>query len=406
MQTGFDVFIKNKEFQKSFLKKKLAYLGNPASVSENLENSFQCLKQYTALNWTCIFSPQHGWEGVEQANMIPSEDSFFQKLPVFSLYTDKTRSMTPEHLDYFDVLFVDLQDVGCRVYTFVTTLIYALKSCVEGNKTVVILDRPNPVGRVVEGSLLSPDFESVVGAWTLPIRYGLSLGELAKMYVRLEKLNLNLEVIPMTGYKAEEGWPKDRAWIAPSPNMTDVECARCYSGTVLLEGTSLSEGRGTTSPLKVFGFPKMKTHLILNTMKKIKPSWMEGCRIRTCFFKPVFDKFEGSLCSGLQIHLDSLLNPMSDSLPNSLNDPNRKFKAYRLISLFLKSTLKIHPELDWLKKPPYEYEYKKWPIDILSGDSFLREWIKDPESQPEDLEKKLSSDEKEWKELSSPFHLY
>lgn len=390
MQTGFDVFIQNKNLWKALENKKLAYLANCASVSSKLNNSFQLLDQSAPLNFVCIFSPQHGWDSVEQANMIPSDDTVLQNIPVFSLYKNETRKMTFSQLEKFDVLLIDLQDVGCRVYTFVATVLYALKSCAEHNKEVWILDRPNPVGRVIEGSILQNDFQSVVGAWSLPIRYGLTLGELSQMYAQKENLNLTLQVIKSKNYNINQGWPLDRAWIAPSPNMTDIECARCYSGTVLLEGTNISEGRGTTFPLKVFGFPNMKTGEIIKTMTTLQEGWMRGCILRVCSFKPVFDKFKDQVCSGIQIHVQSA----SD------------FRPYRLMSLFLKSVRKIHPDFNWVLPPPYEYEYKKQPIDILSGDSFLREWIEDTNAMPEDLEKKLSTDEQKWKTLSQSYYLY
>ncbi|MDE0151436.1 MAG: DUF1343 domain-containing protein [Bdellovibrionales bacterium] len=390
MQTGFDRFIKNKNLWKALENKRLAYLGNCASVSHQLDHSFQILRQNTSLKFVCVFSPQHGWDSVEQANMIPSDDTVLQNIPVFSLYKNETRRMTSDQLNQFDVLLIDLQDVGCRIYTFVATMLYALESCAEHNKEVWVLDRPNPVGRTVEGSILNNNFQSVVGPWNLPMRYGLTLGELSQMYVQKEKLNLTLQVIKIKNYKVNQGWPSDRTWIAPSPNMTDIECAQCYSGTVLLEGTNISEGRGTTFPLKIFGFPNMQSDKIIKTMITLREEWMKGCVLRVCSFKPVFDKFKDQICSAIQIHVKN----------------TAEFRPYRLISLFLKSVKKVHSDFDWTLPPPYEYEYEKQPIDILSGDSFLREWIDNPNSAPEDLEKKLSTDEQNWKTLSYSYHLY
>ena len=390
MQTGFDFFIQNKNLWKALENKKLAYLGNCASVSSELNHSFRILKQNSSLNFVCLFSPQHGWDSVEQANMIPSDDTVLQNIPVFSLYKNETRKMTSSQLEKFDVLLIDLQDVGCRVYTFVATVLYALNSCAEHNKEVWILDRPNPVGRIVEGSILQSSFQSVVGAWNIPMRYGLTFGEISQMYVQMEKLNLTLQVIKNKDYSINQGWPLDRSWIAPSPNMTDIECAQCYSGTVLLEGTNISEGRGTTFPLKLFGFPNMQAEKIIKIMNALQENWMRGCVLRVCSFKPVFDKFKDRVCSGIQIHVKN----------------TSEFRPYRLISLFLKTVKTVHPDFNWLLPPPYEYEYEKQPIDILSGDSFLREWIENKDAVPEDLEKKLSTDEKNWTELIQPYHLY
>ena len=389
MKTGFDIFIQDKKMKNRLKGKKLAYLGNCASVDRNLKNSFEILFKDSSLNWTCLFSPQHGWDILEQANMIPSADGILHNLPLFSLYTDQTRKITQTQMEYFDVLVIDLQSVGCRVYTFLTTMLYALKSCAESKKSVIILDRPNPVGRVIEGNFLHPEFESVVGAWSIPMRYGMTLGEMARAYQSLEGLEVSLEVILMEDYHPYQGW-RDQLWVAPSPNMTDVECALCYSGTVLLEGTHVSEGRGTTWPLKIFGFPQMDSKKILTRMYHLQKDWLKGCILRPCSFKPVFDKFKGEVCSAVQIHVQDV----------------EQFRPYRLISLFLKSLKQVHKEWSWLLLPPYEYEYKKKPIDILSGSSFLREWVEDECSTPQDLERKLLLDEKTWSERSRPFYLY
>jgi len=345
MKTGFDIFTQSHKIRKSLKGSRLAYLGNLASVGQNLENSFETLLRISDLNWTCVLSPQHGWGMEEQANMIPSADGMFKNIPLFSLYTNETRKLTPSQLKLFDVLVVDLQDVGCRVYTFLTTMLYALDSCSKNNKSVIILDRPNPVGRKIEGLNLSLDFKSVVGAWNIPMRYGMTMGEMALAYKKIEKRPLPLNVIQMEGYK--KSWPQDRIWVWTSPNMTDIECATCYSGTVLLEGTQVSEGRGTAFPLKIFGFPKMNTAKILELMQE-KHDWLQGCLLRPCVFKPTFDKYKDELCSALQIHV---------------TDANT-FNPFRVICLFLKCMRKIHSDRPWLLSPPYEYEYHKWPIDI------------------------------------------
>lgn len=390
MNTGFDIFIQDQKIKSRLKGKRLAYLGNCASVSKNLKNSFDLLVHDPSFHWTCIFSPQHGWNILEQANMIPSADGVFHNLPVFSLYKNQTREITAQQLEFFDVLVIDLQSVGCRVYTFLTTMIYALNSCAKNKKSVFILDRPNPAGRAVEGAFLNIEFKSVVGAWFLPIRYGMTLGETAQAYCSLESLDISLDVIKMEGYTPRQGWPPDRVWVFPSPNMTDIECACCYSGSVLLEGTQVSEGRGTAYPLKVFGFPSMSAEAVLKTMHESQEEWIEGCILRPCFFKPMFDKFKGRVCSALQIHATDI----------------KKMRPYRLFSLFLKSLKRVHPDWDWVLPPPYEYEYKKQPIDILSGGSFLREWVEDPQADFKDMDRQLKKDEKKWLELSRPFYLY
>ena len=390
MKTGFDIFMQSQNIKSRLKGKRLAYLGNCASVSKDLQNSFDLLIRDPSFHWTCLFSPQHGWNILEQANMIPSADSMFHNLPIFSLYTDQTREMTESQLKHFDVLVIDFQSVGCRVYTFLTTMIFALNSCAKNKKPVFILDRPNPVGRTVEGTCLNSNFKSVVGVWTLPMRYGMTLGEAARAYQSLESLDISLDVIEMEGYNPHQGWPQDRVWVSPSPNMPDIECTYCYSGSVLLEGTQVSEGRGTTHPLKIFGFPSMSAEKILKVMYDSQKEWMKGCILRPCFFKPMFDKFKGEVCSALEVHVTETV----------------VFRPYRLFSLFLKSLKRVHPNWNWILPPPYEYEHKKQPIDILSGDDFLREWVEDSQAGFKDMDERLKKDEKKWIEQSRPFYLY
>ena len=400
-EPGIDVFIKDKKWKGRLEGRQTAFLGHCASTSKNFTNSQDLIHSHTPLQITCLIGPQHGFKSVEQANMIPTEDEHKSQkndksaLPVFSLYSSKTRRLTPEMLSCFDVLLIDLQDVGCRVYTYLTTLFYVLEDCARTGKEVWVLDRPNPAGRKVEGSLLNKDFMSFVGSAPLPIRHGLTLGEAALWYRSVKNLNVALEVIPMRDYHPHKTpWPADMAWTPPSPNMADPESALCYSGTVLLEGTKVSEARGTVFPLKAFGFPGMRVKDILQRMRGLAPHWLKGSMLRAEFFQPVFDKFQNQLCAGVRIYA---VKPFYDEA---------LFVPYRLISLFLKCMVLAHPDFDWLKPPPYEYEYEKPPIDILSGDDFLRKWIQDRQSLPADLENKLSPDEKHWTEERKAFFLY
>ena len=395
---GIESFIKEKLWEGRLEKSRLAFLGHTASVDQKLQNSLQLIHSHTPLKISCVIGPQHGFKSTQQANMITTEDETSQSTandyPVLSLYSNKTRRLTKEMLSHFDVLIVDLQDVGCRVYTYLTTLFYVLKDCSKAGKEVWILDRPNPAGRKVEGSLLNKNFMSFVGAAPLPIRHGLTLGEAANWYCSLKNLNLSLEIIKMKNYQPEKkAWP-DLPWVLPSPNMVDEECARCYSGTVLLEGTKISEARGTVFPLKAFGFPNMKTQDILKLMTELAPEWIRGCVLKEEFFQPVFDKFQNQTCSAIRIYA---------------KEPFYKediFQPYRLVSLFLKCLKKVHPDFDWISLPPYEYEYEKLPIDILSGDDFLRLWIEDKNSSIMDLENKLLPDEKLWQEQRKKFLFY
>ncbi len=442
-ELGIESFIKEKAWRGRLENCRVAFLGHSASVSQNLQSSLELIQSYTPLKVSCVIGPQHGFKAVQQANMITTEDEHSTKLrflvsnpidcsennaqssatqaeihsktekdsslktqhkhtrkttnhyPVFSLYSEKTKRLTKEMLSCFDVLIVDLQDVGCRVYTYLTTLFYVLEDCSTANKEVWILDRPNPAGRKAEGSILNKNFFSFVGAGPLPIRHGLTLGESAKWYCSLKNLNLNLQIIKMREYYPEKkAWPTGVPWLLPSPNMVDEECARCYSGTVLLEGTNISEARGTVFPLKAFGFPNMNAHAILKSMIHLAPHWLGGSALREEFFQPVADKFQNQICSAIRIYATA---PFYDE---------KKFSPYRLISLFLKCLKKHHPDFDWITLPPYEYEYEKLPVDILSGDDFLRNWIEDDNASVLDLEKKLFPDETLWIKQRKNFLLY
>ena len=403
---GIESFIEDKKWKGRVEKRRLAFLGHPASVSQNLQSSLHLIQSHTPLKISCIIGPQHGFKGAQQANMITTEDEHTHNqknskgnnsnfCPIFSLYSSKTRRLTKEMLSCFDILIIDLQDVGCRVYTYLTTLFYVLEDCAQANKEVWLLDRPNPAGRKVEGSILNKNFMSFVGATPLPIRHGLTLGEAASWYCSLKKLNIQLEIIKMKNYQPEKkAWPDAFPWVLPSPNMVDEECVRCYSGTVLLEGTKVSEARGTVFPLKAFGFPGMNTQAILKSMSKLAPQWLKGCVLREEFFQPVFDKFQNQICSAIRIYAKKPSYSEKDFVP------------YRLVSLFLKCLKKIHSDFEWMSPPPYEYEYEKLPIDILSGDDFLRNWIEDESASVMDLENKLSNDEKLWQEQRKKILFY
>lgn len=298
-------------------------------------------------------------------------------------------------LSCFDALIMDLQDVGTRVYTYLTTLFYIMEDLSGTGKSLWVLDRPNPGGRGAEGFILDLKFLSFVGAAPLPIRHGMTLGELALWYRDLKKLNLNLQVIKMKDYfPSSQAWPRGMAWTLPSPNMVDLECAKIYGGTVLLEGTFISEARGTVFPLKAFGFPRMKAGLVLKKMHTLCPQWLKGCKLRVEFFKPVFDKFKDQQCEALRIYAQNPFYSEKDFVP------------FRLVSLFLKCVKLVHPDFQWQKPPPYEYEYKKPPVDILSGSAFLREWIEDPSSDPRDMEYHLLKHENLWHRQRKPCLLY
>jgi uncharacterized protein YbbC (DUF1343 family) len=377
--------------------KRIGLLGHPASTTVDLQHSLHALKN---LNLSCAFGPQHGMLGDKQDNMIESDDYKDPStgIPVFSLYST-TRRPTAKMLAAFDLLLIDLQDVGCRIYTYLTTLRYMLEGAAQEKKEVWILDRPNPIGRPVEGFALDlKKFESFVGASKLPMRHGLTMGELA-LWLRAEwKLDLEINVVKMEDYSTgapDYGWPgATLPWVNPSPNMPAIDTARCYPGTVLLEGTLLSEGRGTTKPLQIFGAPNINSEKILRLMENEAPQWLRGCKIRPCFFEPTFHKFAGKLCSGVQIHVDPRFYK------------HEEFKPYRLMLLFFKSLKTIHPNFDLWRQPPYEYETIKLPIDLLNGTTAGREWVDDTTADPQDLEQLLVKDEKEWLDQRRPHLLY
>ncbi len=390
MKLGLEVFLESSSLQKQLAGKRVALLGHPASVDQNLRHALDLIAERTDLNLTCAFGPQHGMRGDKQDNMIETADydDPLLGIPVFSLYGE-VRRPTEKMMDSFDVLLVDLQDIGTRIYTYVTTLRYMLEACSQKNKSLWVLDRPNPVGRPVEGSLLRPGWESFVGAGPLTMRHGLTLGELALWFKKNLKLEIDLKVIPMESYNPDQpdgyGWPNQNlVWVNPSPNAATLNMARCFPGTVLLEGTTLSEGRGTTHPLELMGAPGLDHTSIAKEMLRLKPEWMEGCRIRPCYFQPTFHKHQNQLCAGFQIHAEGPLYK------------HNKFKPYRMVALYFKAIRRLHPSYELWRKFHYEYETDRLAIDLLSGGTFLREWVDNPSSTPQDFDTYLTPDETQW----------
>ncbi|MDR3324090.1 MAG: DUF1343 domain-containing protein, partial [Zoogloeaceae bacterium] len=310
MLFGLDHFLANPYLRRPLAGKRVALLAHPASVTRELTHALDALVALPDLHLTAAFGPQHGLRGDKQDNMVESPDFVdpLHGIPVFSLY-GQTRRPTAAMLETFDVLLVDLQDLGCRIYTFITTLRYVLEAAAQHGKAVWVLDRPNPVGRPVEGLTLRPGWESFVGAGALPMRHGLTLGELARWFIARLKLDVACQIIPLQGWQPEAapgyGWPlAEREWVNPSPNAPSLSMARAYAGTVLLEGTTLSEGRGTTRPLELFGAPNLDARALLAEMRKLAPDWLQGCILRACWFEPTFHKHAGELCQGLQFHVE------------------------------------------------------------------------------------------------------
>lgn len=400
LKTGLELFLEDARLRRPLSGKRVALLAHPASVTVTLMHAMDALMQLPDVHLVAGFGPQHGLRGDKQDNMVESADFVdpVHSIPIFSLYGE-VRRPTREMMETFDVLLIDLQDLGCRIYTFITTLRYMLEAAAQHGKSVWILDRPNPVGRPVEGLRLRKGWESFVGAGELPMRHGLTIGELAGWFVRTLKLDVDFHVIKMDGWQADQapgfGWPLgQRAWINPSPNAPSVLMARCYAGTVMLEGTTLSEGRGTTRPLEVFGAPDINARDVMSKMHALAPRWVRGCRVRECWFEPTFHKHAGTLCSGVQFHVED------DAYQHNV------FKPWRIQALAFKAIRSVVPEYPLWRNFPYEYELQRLAIDVINGSPLLREWVDDQQSVPEDLEIVAHSDEQQWSAERQDFLLY
>jgi uncharacterized protein YbbC (DUF1343 family) len=401
IQFGLDRLLADPALRRPLAGKRVALLAHPASVTRDLTHSLDALAALPDIQLSAAFGPQHGLRGDKQDNMVESSDFFDPQhgIPVFSLYGE-VRSPTATMMDRFDVLLVDLQDLGCRIYTFITTLRYVLEAAAKHKKAVWVLDRPNPAGRPVEGTLLQPGWESFVGAGPLPMRHGMTMGELARWFIATLRLDVECEVISMQGWEPDaapgHGWPvAERSWINPSPNAPNLSMARAYAGTVMLEGTTLSEGRGTTRPLELFGAPDIEARKVMAHMDVLAPKWLAGCRLRECWFEPTFHKHAGKLCNGVQIHVED---------PAHYN--HAAFRPWRLQALAFKAIRHLNRDYPLWRDFAYEYEHDRLPIDLINGSEILREWVDDTNSRPGDLDALAMADEREWEEARRAFLLY
>jgi uncharacterized protein YbbC (DUF1343 family) len=399
MKFGLDRLLTSRALRKGLRGKRVALLAHPASVTRDLTHALDALAASPDVELTAAFGPQHGLRGDKQDNMIESPDFTDPELgiPVFSLY-GAVRRPTSAMLGTFDVLLVDLQDVGCRIYTFITTLRYVLEEAARHGKTVWVLDRPNPIGRPIEGLALRAGWESFVGAGPLPMRHGLTMGELALWFVATLRLKVDCRVVGMEGWQPDEapgyGWPVGaRSWVNPSPNVPMLSSARCYPGAVMGEGTTLSEGRGTTRPFELFGAPDIDAPALIDTMRALAPEWLRGCTLRACWFEPTFNKHAGKLCAGVQVHID-------DTYKHSA------FKPWRLHALAFKALRTLEPKYPLWRDFAYEYERGRLAIDLINGSDLLRKWVDDRRSTPADLDRLARADEKAWQRERRPFLLY
>ncbi len=398
MKFGIDRLVEEAEFRRALEGKRVALLAHPASVTSDLTHSLDVLGSLDGINITAAFGPQHGLRGDKQDNMIesPDFDDPVHGIPVFSLYGE-VRRPTGQSMRTFDVILIDLQDLGCRIYTFITTLRYMLEAAAEHGKTVWVLDRPNPAGRPIEGTLLEDGWESFVGAGPMPMRHGLTMGEMGRWLISHFNLDVDYKVIEMQGWQPEGpgfGWPEDRIWINPSPNAPNVNMARAYAGTVMLEGTTLSEGRGTTRPLELFGAPDIDARAVIAEMRRTAPQWLKGCQLRDIWFEPTFHKHQGQLCNGVQIHAEG---PAYD---------HHAFRPWRLQALAMKAIGKLYPGYELWRDFPYEYEEGKLAFDVINGGPKLRQWIENSSASANDLDAVAQPDESDWSEIVEPHLLY
>ena len=400
MKFGIDRLIEDPALRRPLAGRRVALLAHPASVTRELRHSLDALGALDGIKLSAAFGPQHGLRGDKQDNMIESPDFVDPVLgiPVFSLYGE-VRRPPATMMDSFDVLRVDLLDLGCRIYTFETTLRYVLEEAARLGKAVWVLDRPNPIGRPVEGLRLRAGWESFVGAGTLPMRHGLTLGELGHWFVKTLRLDLDYQVVTMQGWEPDRapghGWPiEERTWVNPSPNAPNLWMARCYPGSVMLEGTTLSEGRGTTRPLEVLGAPDIDAVQVLREMQALAPHWLQGCIVRPCWFEPTFHKHAGKLCSAFQVHVE-----------NAGYD-HAAFRPWRLYALAFKSIRRLYPDYALWRDFAYEYENDRLAIDVINGSPLLREWVDNPAATPADLDQLLQADESSWHEERKSVLLY
>lgn len=398
MKFGIDRLLADPTLRKPLEGKRVALVAHPASVTADLTHSLDALIA-AGVNVTSAFGPQHGLKGDKQDNMVETADEIdpLYGIPVYSLYGE-VRRPSAAMMDSADVFLFDLQDLGCRIYTFVTTLLYLLEAAAPLGKAVWVLDRPNPAGRPIEGTTLLPGQESFVGAGPMPMRHGLTLGEMGHWFVEHFGLDVDYRVVEMHGWQPEGagfGWPESRIWINPSPNAANLNMARAYAGTVMLEGATLSEGRGTTRPLEVlFGAPDVDAKAVLAEMRRFAPDWLAGAALRECWFEPTFHKHAARLCNGLMIHAEG---PFYD---------HAAFRPWRLQALAFKAIRRLYPDYPLWRDFPYEYELTRLAIDVINGGPALREWVDDAGAAPGDLDRIAGADEAAWAERVRPLLIY
>jgi uncharacterized protein YbbC (DUF1343 family) len=389
IETGIDRLINSltKTPPSWLANKRLGVLLNPASLNKQLQSSADLIYQAFPGQLNALFSPQHGYFASKQDNMIESDDLKHPKyvIPVFSLY-GKTRIPTPHMMDQIDTLLIDIQDVGTRVYTFIYTLSYCMEAAKAAGKTIVILDRPNPVsGCQIEGNCLEPEYQSFVGRYPIPMRHGLTIAEFASFINDAANIHCDLEIVPMKGWKRDLYYDEtDLTWVAPSPNMPTVNTALVYPGQVIFEGTNISEGRGTTQPFEIMGAPFIDNETLIAEIGDLS-----GVYLRPVSFEPTFNKWKGIPCQGFQIHVID----------------RKQYNSYASSLKILQAIIRKYPnEFQW-KSPPYEYEYEKMPIDLILGSQRLRKAV-ETGHDIDTLQTKWQSVTADFENKTKPYLLY
>ncbi len=383
---GIDLI--EEKLDKKFFNSKVGVLTNPSGINFNFQSTVEVILKSENLKLKAIFGPQHGFTGHTQANMVEWEGfkDPLLKIPIYSLY-GKRREPKEEWLSDLNLLIIDLQDIGSRYYTYIWTMALCFKICEKINLPVLVLDRPNPIGcKNLEGFVLKEEFSSFVGFHPLPIRHGMTICEVALYFKENFYKKLDLYIIPMKNYKRSYFFEDTKAnWVMPSPNIPTIDTCFLYPGACLLEGTNISEGRGTTKPFEIFGAPFFEER-IEKEIRKIK---IDGGFLRPLYFQPTFDKYKGEICKGFQVHI--------------LN--RKSFKPFKTFVSILKIIFDLYEKnFEW-KKPPYEYEFEKMPIDILAGTDLLRKGIEGKISL-KDMEEIWEGECKEFQKLRKNYLLY
>jgi uncharacterized protein YbbC (DUF1343 family) len=390
--SGLESLKINQEIRGKF-KGKVGYLCHSASVDSSYRHGIFTLKNIFEDRLIKIFSPQHGFVSDVQDNMVESNHFFhpYFKLPVYSLYSE-TRIPTDEMLEGLDHVFVDLQDVGTRIYTYIYTLTLLMEACASKGIEVVVLDRPNPVNGVdIEGNMLDLQYASFVGRHPLPVRHGMTIGEIAMMAKRVWNIDCPLHVVKMEGWKRWMDFePTGLPWVLPSPNLATIEAAFTFVGTVLFEGTNISEGRGTTRSLEIIGHPNIEPYALVEKLERVfQQCQLEGFVLRPLVFMPTFQKHAGKSCGGYQIHVTD----------------RKKFQPYKVCQILCREFYHHLGEAFLWKQPPYEYEYEKLPVDLINGTDKLRYWVEQNGSYEELIELEMQGRE-EFMEQRRPALLY